>query len=79
MFNDKDLVLLTFFFIDACKLDELCELVTNLLLRLLSDGLANCHNPDMFLKVKLLLMLYIQTMEVGSRAALRVLFEWLFP
>ncbi|KAF9361509.1 hypothetical protein BGX34_007109, partial [Mortierella sp. NVP85] len=45
------------------QLDELCELVTNLLLRLLSDGLANCHNPDMFLKVKLLLMLYIQTME----------------
>ncbi|KAI8347890.1 exocyst complex subunit Sec15-like-domain-containing protein [Mortierella sp. GBAus27b] len=45
------------------QLDELCELVTNLLLRLLSEGLAQCQNPDMFLNVKLLLMLYIQTME----------------
>ncbi|KAG0012615.1 hypothetical protein BGZ80_011625 [Entomortierella chlamydospora] len=45
------------------QLDELCELVTNLLLRLLSEGLANCQDPDMFLNVKLLLMLYIQTME----------------
>ncbi|KAF9963544.1 hypothetical protein BGZ65_002449 [Modicella reniformis] len=45
------------------QLDELCELVTNLLLRLLSEGLANCQDPDMFLKFKLLLMLYIQTME----------------
>ncbi|KAF9110162.1 hypothetical protein BGX27_006704 [Mortierella sp. AM989] len=45
------------------QLDELCELVTNLLLRLLSEGLANCQDPDMFLSVKLLLMLYIQTME----------------
>ncbi|KAG0043847.1 hypothetical protein BGZ83_010980 [Gryganskiella cystojenkinii] len=45
------------------QLDELCELVTNLLLRLLSEGLANCQDPDMFLDVKMLLMLYIQTME----------------
>ncbi|KAF9351418.1 hypothetical protein BGX26_010571 [Mortierella sp. AD094] len=45
------------------QLDELCELVTNLLLRLLSEGLASCQDPDMFLSVKLLLMLYIQTME----------------
>ncbi|KAF9949893.1 hypothetical protein BGZ72_008346 [Mortierella alpina] len=48
------------------QLDELCDLVTNLLLRLLSEGLANCDDPDMFLKVKLLLMLYIQTMESYS-------------
>ncbi|KAF8929985.1 exocyst complex subunit Sec15-like-domain-containing protein [Dissophora ornata] len=45
------------------QLDELCEVVTSLLLRLLSEGLANCQDPDMFLSVKLLLMLYIQTME----------------
>ncbi|KAF9428505.1 hypothetical protein BGZ94_002134 [Podila epigama] len=45
------------------QLDELCDLVTNLLLRLLSEGLANCQDPEMFLSVKLLLMLYIQTME----------------
>ncbi|KAF9185313.1 hypothetical protein BGZ51_002737 [Haplosporangium sp. Z 767] len=45
------------------QLDELCELVTSLLLRLLSEGLANCQDPDMFLNVKLLLMIYIQTME----------------
>ncbi|KAG0303506.1 hypothetical protein BGZ98_006576 [Dissophora globulifera] len=45
------------------QLDDLCEFITNLLLRMLSDGLASCHDPDMFLNVKLLLMLYIQTME----------------
>ncbi|KAI7820299.1 exocyst complex subunit Sec15-like-domain-containing protein [Gamsiella multidivaricata] len=45
------------------QLDELCELVTNLLIRMLSEGLTNCQDPDMFLNIKLLLMLYIQTME----------------
>lgn len=46
-------------------MDELCDLVTGLLLRMLSEGLEKCNDPDMFLNVKLLLMLYIQTMEVG--------------
>ncbi|KAF9433132.1 hypothetical protein BGZ76_009844 [Entomortierella beljakovae] len=45
------------------QLDELCDLVTSLLLRLLSEGLSNCQDPDMFLNIKMLLMLYIQTME----------------
>ncbi|KAF9585597.1 hypothetical protein BGW38_001619, partial [Lunasporangiospora selenospora] len=45
------------------QLDELCDMVTNLLLRFLSEGLASCHDPEMFLDVKLQLMLYIQTME----------------
>ncbi|GJJ72836.1 exocyst complex component 6 [Entomortierella parvispora] len=45
------------------QLDELCDLVNNLLHRLLSDGLSNCQDPDMFLDIKMLLMLYIQTME----------------
>ncbi|KAG0316648.1 hypothetical protein BGZ97_006549 [Linnemannia gamsii] len=45
------------------QLDELCDVVTGLLLRLLSEGLEKCNDPDMFLNVKLLLMLYIQTME----------------
>ncbi|KAI1320721.1 hypothetical protein EDD11_010255 [Mortierella claussenii] len=48
------------------QLDELCDLVTNLLLRHLSEGLASCQDPDMFLSIKLLLMLYIQTMESYS-------------
>ncbi|KAG0357915.1 hypothetical protein BG005_002980 [Podila minutissima] len=48
------------------QLDDLCDVVTNLLLRLLSEGLANCQDPGMFLSVKLLLMLYIQTMESYS-------------
>ncbi|KAF9976649.1 hypothetical protein BGZ73_008120 [Actinomortierella ambigua] len=45
------------------QLDELCELVTNLLVRMLNDGLGDSQNPDLFLDVKLLLMIYIQTME----------------
>ncbi|KAF8972837.1 hypothetical protein BGZ46_010030, partial [Entomortierella lignicola] len=45
------------------QLDELCEMGTNILLRLLNEGLNNLQDPDLFLKVKLLLMLYIQTME----------------
>lgn len=55
-------------FRSQAEVDGLWEMVTGKVILVVSESLKGCKDPELFLRIKFLLLMFIQTLEVRSLA-----------